>query len=291
MRNDPFGACAMGVPSGAGIGMRSQHVNELLDQGTDVPWFELLADNHLAPGGIVPAQVQAMAERWPLTLHCVGMNLGGQDGLDWEYLQSIRELASRTHAAWVSDHLCFTACHGRQFHDLLPVPYTDEAMRHIAERVAQIQEFLGQPLVIENVSAYLRFRQSAMTEAQFLNQLVAQTGCEILLDINNLYVNHVNHGDDVMAYLDTLPLNAVREVHLAGYEDKGHYLLDAHNHRVSAPVWDLYEKIHPQIAHVPVLIEWDNDIPAFAELREEALRAGEIIVNGSRSAGLQRGIA
>lgn len=260
-------------PAGAGIGLCSQQVHRLLDHGTDVPWFELLADNYLAAGGLIVAQLEALRERWPLTLHCVGMNVGGTDPLDETYLGQIKILSKCTDAAWISDHLCFTAYHGRHYHDLLPVPYTEAALDHIAGRVQCIQEYFGQPLVLENVSAYLRFRESVLTEAEFLAELVQRTGCAILLDVNNLYVNHANHGDDIDTYLAALPMHAVREIHLAGYQDHGDYLLDAHNHRVSEPVWSLFERVIAKAPHTPVLIEWDKDIPEFAVLREEARKA------------------
>lgn len=250
---------------------------EVLDRGTDVPWFELLADNHMARGGVTAAQVEALRGRWPLTLHCVGMNLGGVDPLDQAYLAGVVHLARRIGAAWISDHLCFTACHGRHYHDLLPLPYTEQALTHVAARVHEVQERLGQALVVENVSAYLRYGESALGEAQFLAELVARTGCGILLDVNNLYVNHFNHGDDVAAYLDALPLAAVREIHLAGYQHQGDYLLDAHNGPVAAPVWALFEEVAGLLPRVPVLIEWDDRIPPFAVLREEARRAEAVM--------------
>ena len=267
-----------GNPAGSGVGLRSQHVNELLDHGTDVPWFELLADNHLAPGGLILAQLKALRERWPLTLHCIGMNLGGTDPLDQLYLNRIQALSELVNAAWISDHLCFTACHGRQYHDLLPLPYTEAALLHITGRIHRIQEQFKQPLVLENVSAYLRFRESALTEAEFLAELVQRTDCKILLDVNNLYVNHINHSDNVDGYLTALPLHAVCEIHLAGYEDQGDYLLDAHNNRVSQPVWKLFEQVIALIPDTPVLIEWDNEIPHFAVLRDEARKAEDIMM-------------
>lgn len=260
----------------AGIGLRLPHVPKLLDQGTDVPWFELLADNHLASGGLVHTLTAAVAERWPLTLHCVGMNLAGNDPLDFGYLHRIRELGTRTDARWISDHLCFTSCHGRQFHDLLPFPYTQEALEHVVARVHQIQDFLRRPLVVENVSVYIRFDESVMTEAQFLAELTARTDCGLLLDVNNLYVNHANHGDDIDAYLDALPLRAVREIHLAGYSEQDGYLLDTHSQHVHAPVWALYRRLVAWLPDTPTLIEWDNDIPEFSVLREEARRADAI---------------
>ena len=262
--------------SGAGIGLRTCHIEEVLNHLPPVPWFELLADNHLAEGGLVRAQVEAVRAHYPLTLHCVGMNLAGPDPLDRTYLGRVRDLRDRTEAVWVSDHLCFTAADGRHYHDLLPFPYTDEALRHVAARVLEVQDFLGEALVVENVSSYLRFADSSASEAEFLAQLTKATDCGLLLDVNNLYVNQVNHGDDLDAYLAALPLDRVREIHLAGYEPKEGYLLDAHNNRVSAPVWDLYEQVARYLPRIPALIEWDNDIPGFEVLVEEAERAATV---------------
>jgi uncharacterized protein (UPF0276 family) len=252
-----------------------------------VPWFELLADNHLATGGQVPAQVEALRANYPIALHCVAMNLAGTDPLDLDYLGRIRGLRDRCEAVWVSDHLCFTAVDGRSYHDLLPIPYTDEALRQVAGRVMQVQDLLGERLLVENVSSYLRFSESAISEAQFLDALVRQTDCLLLLDVNNLYVNHVNHGDELDGYLDALPRDQVREIHLGGFEPRDGYLLDAHNHPVSEPVWMLYERVAGLLPGVPSLIEWDNDIPDFTVLQAEAARAARIASGGVRDgAGL-----
>ena len=284
LQPDGSGGAAIGGVTGTGIGLRTPHIHEVLSTQPSTPWFELLGDNHFAEGGLVPRQVEAVAERYPLTLHFVGMNVAGADPLDLQYLKRVRRLADISRPAWISDHLCFTACHGRHYHDLLPIPYTEEALRHITARVQYIQEYLAEPLILENVSAYLRYRESALTEAQFLAELAQGTGCGVLLDVNNLYVNHVNHGDDVSAYLDALPMDAVREIHLAGYEDKGEFLLDAHNNRVSEPVWALYEQVARHAPDAPALIEWDLDIPAFEALREEAARADDIRAGVRRAA-------
>jgi len=259
--------------SGAGIGLRTCHIDQVLRDRPNVSWFELLADNHLATGGLVPAQVEAVRAEYPLALHCVDMNLGGSDPLDLDYLERVRDLRDRSAAAWVSDHLCFTAVDGRNYHDLLPIPYTDEALRRVAERVLTIQDFFGDRLLVENVSSYLRFAESPLTEAQFLRALAQEADCHLLLDVNNLYVNHINHGDELAAYLESLPLDRVREIHLGGYEPKDGYLLDAHNNPVSEPVWALYAQAVGLLPGVPTLIEWDNDIPAFAVLQSEAAKA------------------
>ena len=262
--------------SGVGIGLRTCHIDEVLRNLPGVPWFELLADNHLASGGLVAAQVEAVRDEYPLALHCVDMNLGGADPLDMDYLCKIRDLRNRSAAAWVSDHLCFTAVDGRNYHDLLPVPYTQEALRHIAERVLRVQDFFGERLLVENVSAYLRFAESSLSEAQFLAALAQEADCLLLLDVNNLYVNHVNHGEELHAYLTALPLDRVSEIHLGGYESKEGYLLDAHNNKVSEPVWRLYEQAMELLPGVPTLIEWDNEIPELAVLQAEAERAQRI---------------
>ncbi|MBK1705519.1 DUF692 domain-containing protein [Halochromatium glycolicum] len=259
--------------AGAGIGLRHCHLEQVLRERPPVPWLELLADNHLAAGGLEHAGLEAISVRYPLTLHCVGMNLAGCDPLDHKYLRQIIQLRERTGAAWVSDHLCFTAHNRRHYHELLPFPYTEEALRHVSERVLAVQDLLQAPLVVENVSAYLRFADSSLSEAEFLAALTHATDCELLLDLNNLYVNHVNHGDDVDAYLAALPLARVREVHLAGHAVKPGYLLDAHNDRVSPPVWALFRRLVQALPEVPVLIEWDNDIPALPVLLAEAERA------------------
>jgi len=267
-----FSSGERGPVSGVGIGLRDPHFQQLMDQDHGVPWLELLADNFLARGGLTPLQLDRIAERYPVTMHCVGMNLGGTDPLDLDYLEAIGAVASRALPAWISDHLCFTACRGRHYHDLLPLPYDDEAVRHVARRIQQVQDFLGRRLVVENVSAYVR-ATAPLSEAQFVAAVCDEADCELLLDINNLYVNQVNLGFDALRALEALPLARVREIHLAGYEDKGHFLIDAHNHRVSEPVWQIYRQLAQRLPDVPVCIEWDNDIPALGMLLAEARRA------------------
>lgn len=258
--------------SGVGIGLRDAHFDQLMEADHGVPWVELLTDNFFAQGGLPPRQLDRIAERYPVTLHCVGMNIGGADPLDFDYLRSIREIAARTGAAWVSDHLCFTALAGRHYHDLLPLPYSDEAVRHVAERIDAIQDFFGYRLVVENVSAYLR-AQAPLNEAEFIAAVCDEADCELLLDVNNLYVNQVNLGFDAARAIERLPMERVREVHLAGYEDKGEYLIDAHNNRVSEPVWELFAQLAGKLTDTSVCIEWDNDIPPLDVLLDEASRA------------------
>jgi len=278
-----FPAGGRGSVSGVGIGLRDPHFEQLMTTDHGVPWVELLADNFLARGGLQPRQLERIAQRYPVTLHCVGMNLGGCDPLDFVYLDDIRRIARTVDPAWISDHLCFTSHEGRHYHDLLPLPFSDEAVRHIADRIMQVQDFLGRRMVVENVSAYLRV-EAPLTEAEFLTAVCAEADCELLLDINNLYVNQVNLGLDAEQALATLPLEQVREVHLAGFEDKGGYLIDAHNNPVSEHVWALYADLVPRLPEVAVCIEWDNDIPPLDILLAEAQRATGLLDRAKEAA-------
>lgn len=271
-----------GSVSGVGIGLRDAHFEALIDDDHGLPWVELLADNFLARGGLVPRQLERIAERYPLTLHCVGMNLGGTDPLDVDYLDDIRALAARAQPAWISDHLCFTRCAGRHYHDLLPLPFSDEAVRHVAARIRAVQERLGRRLVVENVSAYLR-ADAPLSEAEFVAAVCAEADCELLLDVNNLYVNQVNLGLDAGRAIERLPLERVREVHLAGYEDRGDYVVDAHNARVSEPVWTLFREVAARVPDVAVCVEWDNDIPPLHVLLDEAGRARGLLDDAAKA--------
>ena len=274
------------LPAGAGIGLRHCHIDAVLLERPSIPWLELLADNHFANGGPTLVQVDAVARHYPLTLHCVGMNLAGTDPLDPDYLRRVDDLRRRSAAAWVSDHLCFTAIDGRHYHELLPFPYTESTLCHVAARIQRVQERLGMPLVVENVSSYLRFRDSALTETEFLAELSARTDCGLLLDVNNLYVNQANHGDDLDAALAALPPARVQELHLAGFAQRDGWLLDAHGAPVAEPVWALYERVlrwlaAASVGPVPTLIEWDNDIPELGVLRGEAARADAVAAQAS----------
>ena len=273
------------LPNGAGIGLRGQHIPEVIQQLPDIPWFEILADNHLAEGGLIPHQLTAVRSSYPVTFHCVGMSIAGIDPLDMKYLQRIRSLAERFEPAWVSDHLCFTQYANHQYHDLLPFPYSKESLIHVGERVMRIQDYLGRVLVVENVSTYLQYQASTMSECEFLKALCQLTGCEILLDVNNAYVNQVNHGIDAREFIRSLPTEHIRETHLAGFEDKGEYLIDAHNNRVADAVWELYEYLVHTHGETATLIEWDNDIPSIDVLMQEAGHAQQIIDSSAKAPG------
>ena len=264
------------VLAGTGLGLRSAHIARVLSERPPVPWFEILADNHTAPGGLIPRQLAAVRADYPITLHCVGMSLGGTEPLDIAYLRTIKRLIQTYEPVQVSDHLCFSSHASHQYHDLLPLPYTEEALLHVADRIQRVQDFLGVRVLVENVSSYLTYRHSTLGEAEFLAALSDTADCDLLFDVNNAYVNEINHGAPAGDFLQQLPLGRIREIHLAGYEDKGDYLIDAHNNRVSDPVWALYADVTQQLPDVPVLIEWDNDLPALEILLDEAARAERI---------------
>jgi uncharacterized protein (UPF0276 family) len=262
--------------TGTGIGLRTAHIAQLLSEQPDLPWLELLSDNVLAGGGLIPAQLSAVREHYPLTLHGVGMNLGSLDPLDWDYIRRIKDVAARLDVSWISEHICFTSHGGHHSHDLLPLPNTEEALQHLVQRIGEVQDFLGQRILMENASSYISYRHDTMSEAEFIGAMAEQADCHLLLDVNNAYVNQVNHGSDALDLLRQLPLERVREVHLAGYQDKQDYLLDAHNSPVSTPVWALYRELMALKPGIPTLIEWDNEIPALAVLIAEARRADSI---------------
>jgi uncharacterized protein (UPF0276 family) len=261
------------VLQGTGVGLRSTHIGRILSERPAVPWFEVLADNHVAAGGLIPRQLAAVRADYPISFHCVGMSLGGTDPLDYDYLRTLKRMIHTFEPRQVSDHLCFTSHASYQYHDLLPLPYTEEALQHVSARIKQVQDILGVRILVENVSSYLRFRHSTLTEPQFLAALCEEADCDLLFDVNNVYVNEVNHGAPAADFLGELPLERVREIHLAGYEDKGAYLIDAHNNRVSDAVWEIFCDVIERLPDVPVLIEWDNEIPELEVLLDEALRA------------------
>ena len=266
-----------------GLGLRTAHIDRILNELPDVPWFEVILDNHSAKGGLVPRQLATVREHYPLSLHCVGMSLGGVEPLDVDYLATVKRMIKMFEPLQISDHLCFTHYGNHYFNDLLPIPFTSESLRHVCNRVAIVQDFLGSQILVENLSSYLQFEASEMDEAEFINELVAHTGCGILLDINNAYVNEFNHGVSARAFIDTIAIEHVGEVHLAGYEDKTDFLIDAHNSRISDTVWALFEYYVRQSTDAPVLIEWDNDIPELEVLLSESRKADAVIAASTDS--------
>ena len=264
--------------SGTGIGLRSPHINEILTDLPAIPWFELLADNHLVEGGMIPVQLESICQHYPVTFHSVGLSLGSVDPLNLNYLGKLKKLMRQYEIAWLSEHCCFTSVDGFQSHDLLPIPYSEESLAHMVDRISQAQDFLGERILIENVSSYMRYAESTLDEVEFISEVAKQADCLLLIDVNNIYVNHINHGLDAEQYLSRLPHERIKEIHLAGFEDRGDYILDAHNNSVAKPVWQLYDKLISRIPDTPTLIEWDNDIPELQKLLEEAKKS-EVIIN------------
>jgi uncharacterized protein len=262
--------------SGFGLGLRTPHYEAMLSEPHDVDWLEVITENYLVPGGKPLYFLERVRERFPLVMHGVSLSIGSTDPLDLNYLAQVRALAARIEPHWISDHLCWTGIEGRNLHDLLPLPYTEEALDSVVARVGQVQEALGRQILLENVSSYLSFRSSEMSEWEFLGEVARRADCAILLDINNIYVSSVNHGFDPLTYLRAVPKSKVRQFHLAGHSDMGGHLIDTHDHPIAPPVWDLYGAAVAHFGAVPTMIERDDNIPALSELVAELDIAREL---------------
>ncbi|MBV1920611.1 MAG: DUF692 domain-containing protein [Pseudomonadales bacterium] len=263
--------------AGAGLGLRSSHYQHIFETKPDVPWYELLSDNYMGEGGLPIVRAEAIRDLYPITLHGVGMSLGSADALNTEYMARLKSLADRLEPAYISDHIAWVSVEGQYTHDLLPLPYTLEAQKNIIDKISKAQDILGRTLLVENPSSYLMFNCSEMSEEEFVNGVLEQADCQLLLDVNNLYVSAQNHGFSAEKYLEALPKNRIKEIHLAGYEDKGNYLFDTHGYTVHDPVWKLYQKALSLFGAIPTLIEWDTDVPDFEVLLGESKKAQEIL--------------
>jgi hypothetical protein len=268
----------MGNPGflGHGVGLRRDHFERVLSGPARVDWFEAISENFMVPGGRPLDVLTRVRERYPVVLHGVSLSIGSTDPLDEGYLDRLLGLTKRFEPAWVSDHLCWSGVGGRQAHDLLPLPYTEQAIGHVVGRVLRVQERLGRPIALENVSSYVAYAHSAMPEWEFLAEVARRSGCGILLDINNIYVSSKNHRFDPRAYLEGVPADRVWQFHLAGHSNQGAFLLDTHDHPVIDEVWDLYRDAVRRFGPVSTLIEWDDKIPEFERLEEESGRARAI---------------
>jgi uncharacterized protein len=260
-------------PLGFGLGLRVEHYDAILEGCEGVDWLEALTENYLVPGGKPLHYLMRMRERYPLVMHGVSLSIGSTAPLDREYLRQVKALAARVQPRWISDHLCWTGVAGRNTHDLLPLPYTEEALANVAERVRIVQDILGRRILLENVSSYVQFRDSRLTEWEFLSEIAARADCLILLDVNNIYVSAVNHEFDPLEYLDAIPAGRVQQIHLAGHENHGDYLVDTHDTEVPDPVWELYAHAVRRFGAVSTMIERDDHIPPLAELCAELARA------------------
>jgi len=258
---------------GIGIGLRTVHFPHILSQRPKIDWFEILSENFLDTGGRPLYVLDQVAERYPVALHGVSMSIGSTDPVNVAYLEKLKALAARTRAHWVSDHLCWTGVQGLNSHDLLPMPYNEESLRHTVARVKTVSEILERPLVLENPSSYVEFRSSTMTEWDFLARLAEDADCGLLLDVNNVYVSSFNHSFDPNVYIDAIPADRVVQYHLAGHTNLGTHILDTHSDRAVDEVWRLYARSWRRTGGVATLFEWDEGIPSFEVVHEEALKA------------------
>jgi hypothetical protein len=254
---------------GFGIGLRSEHYRDFVAAPQPVEWLEVITENYLVAGGKPLHHLDRIRRDYPMVMHGVSLSIGGSDPLDRTYLQQLCRLAERIQPAWVSDHLCWTGVSSINLHDLLPLPYTEACLRHLVPRVQQVQEMLGQPLVLENVSSYVRYGADEMSEWEFIAELVRRSGCALLLDVNNVHVSSVNHGFVARTFIDALPAAAIRQIHLAGHEDHGAYLIDTHDQPVCDAVWELYAETISRLGPVPTMIERDDHIPPLELLLAE----------------------
>jgi uncharacterized protein (UPF0276 family) len=262
--------------TGFGLGLRTPHYEAVLNEPHAIDWLEVITENYLVPGGKPLDYLERIRGRFPVVMHGVSLSIGSTDPVDFDYLAQVRALAARIEPHWISDHLCWTGIEGRNLHDLLPLPYTEEALSSVVERVGQVQDALGRQILLENVSSYLTYRASDMSEWEFLREVAQRADCAILLDINNIYVSSVNHGFDPLTYLRSMPKDRVRQFHLAGHSDLEGHLIDTHDHPIVEPVWDLYGAAVAQFGAVPTMIERDDNIPPLSELVAELETAREL---------------
>lgn len=268
----------LGYPNlGLGVGLRSVHYPYLLNEQPEVDWFEVISENYMDSQGRPQKVLAVIAERYPIVMHGVSMSIGSTDELDHEYLNKLKKLADKTNAHWISDHVCWTGVAGRNSHDLLPIPYTEETLQHLVSRIKIVQEVLERPLVLENPSSYVEFASSTMNEAEFLYHMTTEANCGLLLDVNNVYVSSINHGFDAKDYINNIPTERVVQIHLAGHTNLGTHIIDTHDGKVIQKVWELYQLAHARTGGVSTLLEWDAKIPDFPTVHAEVLKAKQFM--------------
>ena len=261
---------------GFGLGLRTDHYQYIIDNKPPVDWFEIISENYMVPGGKPLAHLDKIRQDYPIVMHGVSMSIGSADALNLEYLRKLKQLMNRVEPQWISDHLCWTAVDHINSHDLLPLPYNKSTIAHIVERIKQVQDILGRQMLIENLSSYVTYNNSEMPEWQFVNEIAKQADCFILLDINNIFVSANNHHFEAKEYVNGIDNDRVMQFHLAGHSYNGEMIIDTHDHDVCDPVWDLYEYALGRFGAVSTMIERDDNIPPFAELRQELAIAEKI---------------
>ncbi len=275
----------MKIPSlGFGLGLRKEHYNTILETTPNIDWFEVLTENYLVPGGKPLYFLDQICERYPVVMHGVSMSIGSHDPLDMNYLQQVKELAERTQAKWVSDHMCFTGVDGINAHDLLPLPFNEEAVKHVSNKIKQAQDFLGRQILVENASTYITYKQSDMTEWEFTMAVAEESDSLILLDINNIFVSAYNHGFNALDYLDGISADRVQQHHIAGHSQYEGYIIDTHDHDIVQGVWDLYAEAIKRYGEVSMMIERDDNIPELPELLAELQIARDVFAANSSMA-------
>ncbi len=261
---------------GFGLGLRPQHYSEILTTQPAIDWFEIISENYMVPGGNPLRMLDAITERYPVVMHGVALSIASTAPLDMEYLHALKKLERRANPKWISDHLCWTGVHGMSLHDLLPVPYTQEALKHVVSRIGQVQDFLGRRIAIENVSSYITYQQSEMEEWDFVREVADQADCWLILDVNNVFVSGTNHDFSTHAFIDQIPVDRVVQFHLAGHSEGEVGLIDTHDHAVCDEVWQLYARALKRFGSVSTMIERDDNIPPLSELVQELAIARRI---------------
>ena len=261
---------------GFGLGLRTEYQPLFLTERPAVDWLEIITENYLIPGGNALQELDNLRQHYPMVMHGVSLSIGSTDPIDWDYLNEVKQLAKRIEPAWISDHLCWTGIHGKNTHDLLPLPYTEELIQHVVMRLCQIQDFLGQRLLIENVSSYITYQHSVMPEWEFITEILHRADCLMLLDVNNIYVSSVNHDFDPIQYITALPSSRIYQIHLAGHENNGDYLIDTHDHDIIDEVFALYQTTLRHHGLISTMIERDDNLPALSHVLNELQRARRI---------------
>lgn len=268
---------------GFGLGLRPIYYSEIMNDGKGVDWFEIISENYMNAGGQPLSMLEKIRARFPIVMHGVSMSLASTDPLDFEYLQALKRFADRIEPRWISDHLCWTGVHGKNLHDLLPTPYTVEALDHVVERICRVQDFLGRRILVENVSSYVVFQESEMEEWTFIREMAERADCWLLLDVNNIYVSSFNHGYDPHRFIDELAPERILQVHLAGHTDSGTHKVDTHDQAICGDVWGLYEYASSRLGAVSTMIERDGNFPTFSDLIGELDAARSVFARSACS--------
>jgi uncharacterized protein len=268
---------SIGTINGFGLGLRTEHYAAFESESQKrLDWLEIISENYMVPGGAPLWHLDRIRRDFPMVMHGVSLNIGGTAPLKMDYLRDLKALAQRVQPGWISDHLCWTGTNGVNMHDLLPLPYTPEALRHVCERIQRVQDFMGRRLVIENPSTYVAFAANQIPEWEFVAEMLQHADCELLLDVNNVYVSSINHGFDAKKYINAIPAERVRQIHLAGHETHDGYLIDTHDHPVCEEVWQLYAHTLKHFGSVSTMIERDDNIPPLEELLDELDHARQV---------------